>query len=140
MNEEPIASSFPWAAWSAAVLVLGAALAGCGIPQTTSDAGVGVYSYFGGELRSEIADSLDRTYAAARASAEQDQVAITDTQINAGEAHIVGAEADGRSVRIRLDSMHSGLTEVRIHLGNFGNEGDSRLMLERIRFGLAVVP
>jgi Protein of unknown function (DUF3568) len=140
MNAMPITKSSRPPAWVQAALIAASALAGCGVPQTTSDAGVGVYSYFGGELKSEIADSLDRTYAAARASAEQDQVAITDTQVNAGEAHIIGAEADGRSVRIRLNSVHSGLTEVRIHLGNFGNEGDSRLMLERIRFGLAVVP
>ena len=121
-----------------------AALPGCGINPGEinggATAGLAGYSYGWGELTSEVSDTVDRTYAAAQAAAEQTGVMIRTTERTTGHALVEGVLEDGKTVTIKLRSVTPSQTEVKIHVGMWGSEGQSRVILDQLRYGLAVAP
>jgi hypothetical protein len=131
-------------ALATALAALAAIVPGCGINPNDinggATAGLASYSYGGGELTSEVSDTLDRTHAAARAAAEETGVMIRESERRAGRASIEGVLPDGKSVKIKLRSVTPSQTEVKIHIGMWGSEGQSRVILDHLRYGLAVSP
>ena len=120
------------------------ALWGCGINpgeiNGAATAGLAGYSYGWGELTSEVSDSLDRTYAGAQAAAEQTGVMIRKNERTTGYGIVEGVLEDGKTVTIKLRSVTPAQTEVKIHVGLWGSEGQSRVIMDQMRYALAVAP
>jgi hypothetical protein len=112
---------------------------GCEINGGTT-AGLSSYQYGAGILTTEVSDTLDRTYAAAVSAAEETGVMIRDRSRSEGSAEVHGVMAGGHDVRIKLTSIAPSQTRVRIHVGFWGSEGQSRVILDRMRYNLAVAP
>jgi hypothetical protein len=116
-----------------------AAVPGCAVNQG-GGSGLRGYGYSWGELSATVPESLDRATSAAVAAAEDQQVTVREREQGDGWARVAGEEGSGRSVTIRLARVTDAETRVRIKVGALGNEGTSRTLLERMRYGLAVAP
>lgn len=123
-----------------AALGLGVVLLLGGCMRTTSGGGLGGYSYRMGELRSELTESLDRTYHAAVAAVDQSRLIIRQEERAEGSVHLMAERADGTHVKVRIQRLSPSLTEVRVKVGILGNEPQSQTILDNIRYALATAP
>ncbi|MEX2218955.1 MAG: DUF3568 family protein [Phycisphaerales bacterium] len=134
------AGSPPLAALAALAAVALAALLPAACSLHNNPAGTDRYAYAGGGLTSEVPDSLDRTLQAAIAAAEESELIIRRREQGDGWARLLAEQGDGKDVRIRLHRLAPNLTQVKIRVGLIGDEPQSRVILDRIRFTLAVAP
>jgi hypothetical protein len=124
----------------AAALLGAPALIAAGCAGSAGTAGISDYAYGAGDLTAQVSDTLDRTYAAAISAAEETGVMVRERDRREGRATVKGVMGDGRNVKVSLRSLTPTQTEVKIHVGLLGNEGQSRLIMDRLRYGLAVAP
>jgi hypothetical protein len=110
----------------AAVLVGGAIAAGAA-------AGVGAEAYSKGELRSLESVSLDQAWIAVPAAMKDAGVAVVDKSKDPLNANVEGSSEANKRVMVKLKNAGKQLTEVRIRVGTFGDEGLSRQILEGMR-------
>ena len=120
---------------TAVLLASTATLSGCWAVAAGA-AGVGTYAYTQGELNTTFESSLDRTWAATQAAVNDLQFEIGEQSKDALQAQMRVNQADGTPVRIRLNRQTDSLTEVRVRVGIFGDEGVSRAVLDKIRDNL----
>ena len=106
-----------------AALLLGGAAAG---------AGAGAVAYTRGELDSVQSASLDRTFQATRIAMQDLKFSETSSKVDAVEGVVEARTAMDRKVKIQLKRVSDNGTEVRIRIDNFGDEGISRQILDRI--------
>lgn len=106
---------------------------GCVALAVGAAAGVGTYAYVEGQMKTTLEANLDRTWEATKDAMKDLQFPITESSKDALEARAQAVEADETKVTIHLERKGENLTEVRVRVGVFGNEGQSRLILDKIK-------
>lgn len=95
-------------------------------------AGFGTYSYVKGELTVLYPYSYDQTWNASVAAMEKLEIEVTSQQRDALSGHIKGKRNDGKSVLIRIADKGTGVTEVGVRVGSFGDQEASRKIQKTI--------
>ncbi|MEX2218954.1 MAG: DUF3568 family protein [Phycisphaerales bacterium] len=109
---------------------------GCLALAAGAAAGVGTYAYVKGEASNTFEASLDRTHAAAVRAMEDLGFPLESDSRDALEARVAARQADNTRVTINLQSLGENLTEVKVRVGTFGDESESRLIMDKIRENL----
>jgi len=115
--------------------LLGVGATGCLLFAADAAAGAGVagYKYAKGELKSTQSASLDRTWDATLAAAQDLSLPIISQTKEASHDHLVCKTASDKSVDIDLKKLSDTSTEVSIRVGTFGDEAMSRTIMDAIR-------
>lgn len=120
--------------------LLMAPLAGCAalaVGAAGAAAGVGTYAYVSGRLETIIEAPIDRAWDATRSAVEDDLgFAVERAEHDALKGELRAKQADGTNVRVNLERKGDNLTEVRIRVGTFGDEAQSRLIMDKIEDNL----
>ena len=106
---------------------------GCLALAAGAAAGIGTYAYVKGELKSTFDSGLDRTWDATQQAIDDLQFTVKERSKDALQAREVAREADGTDVKVALESKGEKITEVRVRVGVFGNESQSRLIMDKIK-------
>lgn len=101
-------------------------------------AAAGTVAYVMGELRSMEEASLERTWDAAQKTMEDLEFIVTSKQKDVLTARLISRGANDKKIVIQLKKVSEDLTEVRIHVGTFGDESLSRQILERLKKNLGI--
>ncbi|WKZ17779.1 MAG: DUF3568 family protein [Candidatus Jettenia sp. CY-1] len=101
-------------------------------------AAAGTVAYVMGELRSMEEASLERTWDAAQKTMEDLEFIVTSKQKDVLTARLIARGANDKKIVIQLKKVSEDLTEVRIHVGTFGDESLSRQILERLKKNLGI--
>jgi Protein of unknown function (DUF3568) len=109
---------------------------GCIALAVGAAAGVGTYAYVEGIMKTTLEANLDRTWDATQKSVEQLQFTVKSSSKDALQAKLVAREANNTDVKIYLERKGDNLTEVSIRVGVFGDEAQSRLILDKIKQNL----
>ena len=96
-------------------------------------AGAATYAYVDGELKSTFDADLDRTWKAAQRAVTDLEFAVKDSAKDATSARLTARKADGREVSIKVERETDKATKVRVRVGTFGDEADSRLIMDSIK-------
>jgi hypothetical protein len=108
--------------------------------RTTSGGGLGGYSYRMGELRSEMTETLDRTYHAAVAAVDLSHLIIRSEERTDSSVRLMAERGDGMKVKVQIQRLSPAVTEVRVKVGALGNEPQSQTILDQMRYSLATAP
>jgi hypothetical protein len=96
-------------------------------------AGVGTYAYVSGELRSSEAVKLDKAWNAAQAAMKDLGYTVTEKQKNGLEGKLIARGPGDKKVQVNLVKKSDTVTEIRVRVGTFGDEGLSRQILDKIK-------
>ncbi len=109
--------------------------AGCIVPIAVgAAAGVGVVKYNEGEMTSSIPGRLgDQVWPAVLRLAEDRHWRVTTQRPGADESFLRGETEYGRQVEITLTRRGGDFTGVAIRVGTFGDEVESKKILDEIR-------
>lgn len=117
-------------------------LQGCG-PLLATGAGAaataGTMTYVEGDLDTTYAVPLDRIWNATMAAFEDARLRVVDQKKNIAHATIKARREDNTPVTVSLDQAGPNTTSVKIRVGTFGDEEESRAINRRIaaRLGTA---
>ena len=95
--------------------------------------GAGTVAYAGGELKAADEVTMDRAWNATLKAMQDLEFKVTKSQKDALAAEIVARRADDRRIVVRLKKQTDQVTELRIRVGTFGDEGLSRLIYDKIK-------
>jgi hypothetical protein len=96
-------------------------------------AGVGTYAYINGESKENEAASLDRTWNATQAAMKDMQFAVITQAKDAWSGELTARNSADKKITISLKRLSETVTEIRVRVGTFGDEAQSRMILEKIR-------
>lgn len=114
-------------------VLLMAPVGGCVAVAVGAAAGVGTYVYVSGRLETLLEAPIDRVWLATRGAIADDLgLRVEKAEQDAMKGELRAKQADGTTVRVNLERKGDNLTEVRIRVGTFGNEAQSRMILDRI--------
>lgn len=106
---------------------------GCAVLLVGAAIGAGTVAYVQGELRSADEVTFDRGWKAVLGAMDELQFKVTKTEKDAVSGEI-DAKANGdKNVVIKLRREGDRVTEFRIRVGVFGDEGLSRLIQTKIK-------
>jgi hypothetical protein len=95
-------------------------------------AGAGTVAYIKGELRATEEASLNRTWSATVAAADDLRFLVTNKIKDDVSAELDAKTADNKTVKIQLKRVSKNLTDISIRIGTFGDESLSRYILSKI--------
>jgi Protein of unknown function (DUF3568) len=95
-------------------------------------AGAGTYAYVNGKSTSTQKADIDKTWAAAEKTMQDMQFTVKASKKDETTAKLYAQKADGTDVHVTLDRKGPELTEVSVRVGVFGDERESRAILESI--------
>lgn len=119
-----------------AALAIACLTTGCGALLLVGGAGTSAIAFATGELRASEEAPLSRVHEATRLAVETLGYQEVEATLADSKIRWKGTTPSGDPVDIRLIAKGPELTDVRIRIGVFGNEGRSRLVLEQIRQSL----
>lgn len=111
---------------------LAAPTLGACIVAAAAGATAGTTLYIKGELTYTAEASLDRAWSAVKEVVEDLEYEVKDTAKDAQTAKLVAEQADGTDVTITL-KLQGELVEFGIRVGVFGNEAQSKMIMDEIR-------
>lgn len=117
-------------------------LQGC-VPLLAAGAGAaaaaGTVAYVEGDLDTTYAASLDRAWNATMAALKDTHLRVVDQKKDIAHATIKARREDNTPVTVSLDQAGPNTTSVKIRVGTFGDEEESRAINRRIaaRLGTA---
>jgi hypothetical protein len=114
------------------LLLLALPLGGC-LAVAAGAAGYGAYTAIDGRVSSTSGASLDRTYAAALAAAQDMALSITERSRDSHSAHIEAQTADRTAVTLDLAKRSAGMTRLDIRWGITGDEPRSKRLINSIK-------
>lgn len=114
-----------------AALALMLPAAGC-VAVAAAGAGAGTYAYVTGDLEQTLDAPIQEVHAAALAAIDDLGYTLVEERSDALESRIESEQADGTSVKIRLNALSDSQTRTRIRVGLFGNEDQSARILREI--------
>jgi hypothetical protein len=123
--------------WIILLLFLATGGTGCGILVAAgagAAVGVGAAEYVGGELKQAYAAPMERTWDASIAAADELKVKTTEKSIdNLDQNRVIkGKTEDGKDLQISLEKLGKDVTMVKVRIGLFGDEKNSRTIHETI--------
>ena len=95
--------------------------------------GAGTVAFIKGQLESTEMVPLDRAWAATQQAMEELEFDVEEKKKDALNAKLVAKDSNRRRIEIRLEREDEHKTTIKIRVGVFGDEEDSRLILRRIR-------
>lgn len=113
--------------------VVGAAGTGCVALAAGAAAGAGTYAYVRGELTEVLGAPMDRAWSAVLGAARELELAVEEESKDAMRAQLDAKRADSTNIRIRLIAESDTATEIKIRIGVFGNEAESRRILDAVK-------
>ncbi len=113
--------------------VVGAAGTGCVALAAGAAAGAGTYAYVRGELKEVLGAPMDRAWTAVLGAARELELNVEEESKDAMRAQLDAKRADSTNIRIRLIAESDTATEIRIRIGVFGNEAESRRILDAVK-------
>ncbi|MBI3417471.1 MAG: DUF3568 family protein [Verrucomicrobia bacterium] len=96
-------------------------------------AGVGTVAYVRGELKTTESVPLARAWSASLAAVKDLQFLVLEKQKDGLNGRITARGADDKKIQIALKMLNEKTTEIRIRVGTFGDETQSRLILDRLK-------
>ncbi len=112
---------------------VGVAGSGCIALAAGAAAGAGTYAYVRGELKEVLGSPMDRSWSAVLGAARELELDVEEESKDAMRAQLDAKRADGTGIRIRLIAESESATEIRIRIGVFGNEAESRRILDAVK-------
>lgn len=109
---------------------------GCAALVVGAAAGAGAVAYKAGELISTESTSIDKTWTATEKAFRELQLLGEAKEKDGLAARIEATGAGDKRIVVKLRNQGDKLTEVRIRVGIFGDEGYSRKILEKIKDNL----
>ncbi len=109
---------------------------GCAALAVGAAAGAGVAAYKSGELISTEAASIDKTWVATEKAFKELQLLGEAKEKDGLAARVEATGAGDKRIIVKMRNQGDKLTEVRIRVGLFGDEGYSRKILEKIKSNL----
>lgn len=110
-----------------------ALLSGCAAVVVGAGAGAGAYAYKAGEMKSVLDASMDNTWKAVEKTVQEMGFVVETKMKDALAAKVEARGANDKKITIKLRSLTSKTTEVRIRVGLFGDELYSQQILQKIR-------
>jgi len=110
---------------------------GCAAVLIGGAAGAGAIAYSKGELKSTEKGSIDEVWDATVEATRTLNLTEISQDRDGIEGKIIARAADDDKVEIELEEKPNQLTEVKIRIGTFGDEDESRMILEEIRKNLS---
>jgi hypothetical protein len=117
-------------------LVLAAAILALAIGCQVANSGTESVAYVRGELDANLTSPFPAVVIATERALSQLQFAPVKETKDSLTSHTIARTPAGRKVHITLTNDASNLTGVQIRIGIFGDEGESRAVLEKIRANL----
>lgn len=96
-------------------------------------AGVGTYAYVDGEMESSEKAPIDKTWDATQEAVKDLQLQVEEQKKDTQTASLRARQADGTRVSIELTNAGPETTQVAIRVGVFGDEAESKQILEKIQ-------
>ena len=106
---------------------------GCAVLLVGAAIGAGTVAYVQGELRSADEVTFDHAWKAALAAMDELKFKVTKSQKDAIAGEIDATGSGDKNVVIKLRRQGDQVTEIRIRVGVFGDEGLSRLIQTKIK-------
>lgn len=128
-----------WSARTVAALFLIALLAaGAGCVAVAAGAAVGYagYEYSNGECVGVAGATVDKTYHATLAMAEQMQMTVKSKSREVTKAAFSLRQADGTPVDVSLSRQSPEFTRITVRVGTLGDEARSRQIIAKIKENL----
>jgi hypothetical protein len=96
--------------------------------------GVGASEYIGGELKQAYAAPMEKTWNASLATTDELKMKATEKSIdNLDQNRVIkGKTEDGKDFQISLETLGKDVTMVKVRIGLFGDEKNSRTIHETI--------
>jgi len=96
--------------------------------------GVGAAEYIGGELKQAYAAPMEKTWNASLATTDELKMKATEKSIdNLDQNRVIkGKTEDGKDFQISLETLGKDVTMVKVRIGLFGDEKNSRTIHETI--------
>ncbi|SCA63574.1 Uncharacterized protein SCG7109_AS_00100 [Chlamydiales bacterium SCGC AG-110-M15] len=115
-------------------LLMGSALTSCGsmVFIGGAAAGAGLYKYVRGEMLSVERATVEETYHATVKALEGLRITIDDGEYDSFAGFVTAQRVDGARIEVRLKSRQTDLTEITVRIGIFGDEEDSKRLLDAI--------
>jgi uncharacterized protein YceK len=121
---------------SAVAALLAVLVSGCAAVLVGAAAGAGAVAYKAGELISTESASIDKTWTANEKAFKELQLLGEAKEKDGLAARMEATGAGDKRIVVKLRNKGEKLTEVRIRIGVFGDEGYSRKILEKIKENL----
>jgi hypothetical protein len=118
---------------SALVLTSGCVVVAVG---AAAGAGAGTVAYIEGELDATLGNGYDQVFDASKRALAQLQFAQVSETKDAFSAVIIARTAEDKKIKITITKQGDNLAKVQIRIGLFGDEQQSRAILDKIRAGL----
>jgi hypothetical protein len=99
-------------------------------------AGAGTVAYVRGELNATLGNQYNPVVDASSRAVSQLQFAMVSETRDAFNAEIIARTAQDKKIDITVTKQGDDLTNIRIRIGMFGNEEESRAILDRIKLNL----
>jgi hypothetical protein len=99
-------------------------------------AGAGTVAYVRGELDATLGNPYSPVVDAAARAMTQLQFATVSESRDAFNAEIIARTSQDKKIDITLSRQGDDLTQLKIRIGLFGNEEESRAILDRIKSNL----
>lgn len=112
-----------WLASGCAAVLIGGGVA----------AGVGTAVYVRGELKSTESVPLDGAWAASLKALGELKLPVVTKQKDGLSGNIAARTAADKRVQLQLKKVSDKTTEIRIRVGTFGDESQSRLILDQLK-------
>ena len=119
----------------AAVLVIPLATAGCAavLVAAGATAGGAALVWHSGWLRGNIGEPVERVHRAARSALADFKTVIDTDELKAPSGRVEGILPDGRRVIVKTKALAEKETQVRVHVGFWGDEVFSVRVFEQVK-------
>ncbi len=117
------------------VLAAGFALLGCATSVNDST-GRREAIYELGTLKATLPAPIERAYASAQETLKELDLRVLGAKQDGIAAELVSRDAQGVQVSIKLEAMPDSQTQLRIHVGMFGDKNKAVVLLRRIKNNL----
>ena len=94
-------------------------------------AGAGGYAYASGELKSTQGAPLDKVWGATQVAMKDLGYTPSTEAKDAFKGQLIARTAENKKISLHFKRLSDNSTEIRIRVGVFGDEGLSRLILEK---------
>jgi hypothetical protein len=109
--------------------------AGC-LVVAAGAAGAGTVAYVRGELDATLGNQYPQVADSAANAVSQLQFAMVSQSRDAFNDEIIARTAQDKKIDIKVSRRADNLTDIKIRIGLFGNEEESRAILDRIKGNL----
>ena len=108
---------------------------GCALFVVGAAAGAGAagYAWINGEVEATLGASMNRTWDASLGAMQDLQFPVTSQAKDALEGNLTARNAKNTEIKIKVKYISNNSTEIYIRVGTFGDQEQSRIILDKIK-------